>query len=176
MKYVPTRRTLTNAVTGDVKADDIPECRDRQRRLTWMAEQGVVVEALDAALTAFNRWLEEEWGFCSAASPIYGSPLLNLTDMDWAISELERVLARGAKLVHLRPGPVAGQRSPADPAHDPFWARCAEAGIPVDFHLGNSGDSAYYSALWGKTPNPPNHRFSPFQRACAARRTGPTAY
>jgi predicted TIM-barrel fold metal-dependent hydrolase len=172
-----------NAVTGDVKADDIPESRDRQRRLKWMAEQGVVgtlmfpttavgvefqlqsdVEALNAALTAFNRWLEDEWGFGSAVSPIYSTPLLNLTDMDWAIAELERVLARGAKLVHLRPGPVAGKRSPADPAHDPFWARCAEAGIPVDFHLGNSGESAYYSALWGETPNPPNHRFSPFQR------------
>jgi predicted TIM-barrel fold metal-dependent hydrolase len=172
-----------DAVTGNVKADDIPESRSRQLRLNWMAEQGVVgtlmfpttavgveyqlqsdVEALNAALTAFNRWLEDEWGFGGAESPIYSAPLLNLTDIDWAVAELERVLARGAKLVHLRPGPVAGKRSPADPAHDPFWSRCAEAGIPVDFHLGNSGESAYYSALWGETANPPQHRFSPFQR------------
>lgn len=172
-----------NAVTGDVRADDIPESRNRQLRLAWMAGQQVVgtlmfpttavgveyqlqsdVEALTASLTAFNRWIEEEWGFGSAESPIYAAPLLNLTDMDWAVKELERVLDRGARLVHLRPGPVAGKRSPADPAHDPFWVRCAEAGIPVDFHLGNSGESDYYSALWGETPNPPNHRFSPFQR------------
>jgi len=172
-----------NAVTGDVRADDIPESRNRQLRLAWMADHQVVgtlmfpttavgveyqlqsdVEALTASLTAFNRWIEEEWGFGSTESPIYSAPLLNLTDMDWAVKELERVLDRGARLVHLRPGPVAGKRSPADPAHDPFWARCAEAGIPVDFHLGNSGESDYYSALWGETPNPPNHRFSPFQR------------
>lgn len=172
-----------NAVTGVTKADDIPESRDRSRRLKWMAEQGVAAtlmfptiavgveyqlqrdpEALNATLTAFNRWLEEQWGFGSPDSRIYSAPLLNLTDVDWAVAELERVLDHGAKVVHLRPGPVAGVRSPADPAHDPFWARCAEAGVPVDFHLGNSGETEYYSALWGESPNPPNHRFSPFQR------------
>ncbi|MCX2931796.1 amidohydrolase family protein [Mycobacterium sp. CVI_P3] len=172
-----------DAVTGNVRADDIPESRHRDLRLRWMVEHGVVgtlmfpttavgveyqlqcdVPALNATLTAFNRWIEEEWGFGSPESPIYSAPLLNLTDIDWAVAELERVIAQGAKLVHLRPGPVGGKRSPADPAHDGFWARCAEAEIPVDFHLGNSGESVYYSALWGETPSAPQHRFSPFQR------------
>ena len=65
--------------------------------------------------------------------------------------------------VYLKPGPLPG-RSPADPIHDPFWARCEEAGIPVLFHLGNSGLTEFYSALWGEKPNPPSHRLSPFQR------------
>jgi predicted TIM-barrel fold metal-dependent hydrolase len=47
---------------------------------------------------------------------------------------------------------------------DPFWARCEEANIAVAFHLGNTGESDYYSSLWGEQANPPNHRFSPFQR------------
>jgi predicted TIM-barrel fold metal-dependent hydrolase len=90
--------------------------------------------------------------------------MLSLVDIDWAVSELERVLALGARMVHLRPGPVGGKRSPADPAHDPFWARCQEAGITVAFHLGNTGEADYYSSLWGENPKAPNHRFSPFQR------------
>jgi predicted TIM-barrel fold metal-dependent hydrolase len=183
LKYFKIAAGTGNAVAGNVKADDIPESRSRELRVKWMREQGVSgtlmfptfgvgvehqlqadVEALNAALTAFNRWMEDDWGFGSPDSPIYCAPMLNLTDMAWAVGELERVLDAGARVVHLRPGPVAGTRSPADPAHDAFWARCAEAGVPVDFHLGNSGESEYYSAMWGESPNPPNHRFSPFQR------------
>jgi predicted TIM-barrel fold metal-dependent hydrolase len=41
-----------------------------------------------------------------------------------------------------------GPRPFGHPAHDPFWARCAQAGIPVAFHLGDSGYLTY-SAAWG---------------------------
>lgn len=185
LEYFESGGGTGNALThkGVLSADDLPESRDRERRLAWLKEQKVDatllfptsavgveyqlqrdVEALNATLTAFNKWLYEDWGFGSTDSPIYSSPLLNLTDIDWAVEELDRVLDQGAKVVHLRPGPVAGKRSPADPLHDPFWARCAEAGVPVDFHLGNSGETDYYSALWGEKSDLPQHRFSPFQR------------
>lgn len=185
LEYFKSGGGTGNALTskGVLSADDLPESRHRDARLAWLKEQGVSgallfpttavgveyqlqrdVEALNAALTAFNKWLAQDWGWGTAESPLYGAALLNLTDMDWAVAELDRVLAEGARVVHLRPGPVAGTRSPADPAHDPFWARCAEAGVPVDFHLGNSGESDYYSTLWGEKGDVPQHRFSPFQR------------
>ena len=39
-------------------------------------------------------------------------------------------------------------RSLGDPLHDPVWARLAEAGVPVGFHLSDSGYLAI-AALWG---------------------------
>ena len=51
-------------------------------------------------------------------------------------------VGRGAKLVLVRPAPVPGvvkPRSLGDPSHDPVWARLAEAGVPVGFHLSDSG-------------------------------------
>ena len=61
------------------------------------------------------------------------------------------MLARGAKMVLVRPAPVPGvvkPRSLGDPLHDPVWARLAEAGVPVGFHLSDSGYLAI-AALWG---------------------------
>ena len=51
----------------------------------------------------------------------------------------------------VRPAPVPGvvkPRSLGDPLHDPVWARLAEAGVPVVFHLSDSGYLAI-AALWG---------------------------
>jgi predicted TIM-barrel fold metal-dependent hydrolase len=51
----------------------------------------------------------------------------------------------------VRPAPVPGAvkpRSLGDPSHDPVWARLAEAGVPVGFHLSDSGYLAI-AALWG---------------------------
>src|ERR1043165_321301 len=84
-----------------------------------------------ANLEAFNRWLAEDWGF-GADGRVIGVPLLSLLDPDLAVAELDRVLAGGARLVPLRPGPIYG-RSPADPIYDPFWSRLEEAGVPVAF-------------------------------------------
>jgi predicted TIM-barrel fold metal-dependent hydrolase len=62
------------------------------------------------------------------------------------------LLERGARVVHVRPAPVptgSGRgRSLGDPLHDPVWARLAEAGVPVAFHLGDSGYNGF-AAAWG---------------------------
>ena len=103
-----------------------PEYQQRSARLAVMDEQGVEsillfptfgvtvehalrgdAEATFAAVSAFNRWLEEDWGF-GADGRIFGVPLLSLVDVDLAVAELERVLARGARMVHLLAGPVNG--------------------------------------------------------------------
>jgi predicted TIM-barrel fold metal-dependent hydrolase len=171
-----------------INAKDHPAFTHRTARLALMDQQGIqaaimlptlggaveedMVHDIDltyASLRAFNRWLEEDWGY-GADGRIYAVPMLSLLDVSQARAELERVLNLGAHLVHLRPGPV-GHRSPADPIFDPFWATAAEAGIPVVFHVSNSGYNHYYGMRWSEDPTNPSHLQSPLQWAlCSTER------
>ena len=109
------------------------------------------VPATMASLTAFNRWLEDDWGY-HYRDRLFAAPMLSLADPQAAQDELDRVLGLGARVVCVRPAPVPGAdgrpRSLGDPAHDPFWARLAEAGVPVAFHLSDSGYNLL-AAAWG---------------------------
>lgn len=165
-----------------INAKDYPAFTNRAARLELMDVQGVEasvmlptlgvaveqdmvddVELTYASLRAFNRWLEEDWGYGDDGR-IFAVPLLSLLDLDEALLELHRVLEAGAHLVHLRPGPVGG-RSPAHPDLDPFWDTVAEAGVGVVFHVSNSGYNAAYGSLWSEDPANPSHRQSPLQWA-----------
>ena len=109
------------------------------------------IEATMASVHAFNHWLDEDWGFDRPDHRIISAPIISLADPEKAVEEVEFVLGRGAKLVLVRPAPVPGvvkPRSLGDPVHDPVWARLAEAGVPVGFHLSDSGYLAI-AALWG---------------------------
>ena len=146
------------------------EYRDRDARVAIADEQGLaaallfptlgcgVEEALRhdipatmASLSAFNRWLEEDWGFCYV-DRLIAVPMLSLADPDAALVELNSLIDRGARMVHVRPAPVPAPnstgRSLGDKLHDPVWARLAEASIPVAFHLGDSGYNSF-AAAWG---------------------------
>ena len=147
-----------------------PEYRDRDTRLSVMDEQGIEKiwlfptlgilyeellkhdpEAVAITFTAFNRWLDEDWG-CSYRDRIFAAPYLSLCDVDWAVRELEWALDNDARVVVLRPAApttVTGQLPPADPAFDPFWARVNEAGITVVVHAGDSGYSSQGYAVDG---------------------------
>jgi predicted TIM-barrel fold metal-dependent hydrolase len=109
------------------------------------------IPATMATLRAFNRWLDEDWGF-SYRDRIIAVPMLSLADPEGALVEVDWLLERGARIVHVRPAPVPTAngrgRSLGDPAHDPVWARLAEASVPVAFHLGDSGYEAFAGA-WG---------------------------
>jgi predicted TIM-barrel fold metal-dependent hydrolase len=122
------------------------------------------VEQMYANVHAFNRWLNEDWGF-NHRDRIYAPPLLSLLDCDRAVAELEWVLAEGARIISLRPGPAFG-RSPADPHFDRFWALLNEAKVPVAFHIGESGYNETMSVHWGEESNPSSHRQSAFQWSC----------
>jgi predicted TIM-barrel fold metal-dependent hydrolase len=160
-----------------INALAVPEFVDRRARVATMDAQnveaclilpttGVGVEpqlretphVLYPSLRAFNRWLEEDWGF-GADGRVYGAPLLSLFDRDEALVELGRLLQRGARFAVLTAGPIAG-RSPADPYFDPFWARCEEAGLNVVYHIGRTPFSEMYNPPWGLRPHPPSHRHS----------------
>lgn len=148
-----------------------PEYRDRDARIRTMDEQGLdavllfptlgcgVEQALRhdipatmASLHAFNRWLEDDWGYFYQER-ILAAPMISLADPAAALAEIDRTLDLGARVVHVRPAPVpTGSdkgRSLGDKAHDPVWARLAEAGVPVAFHLGDSGYNAMIGASWG---------------------------
>jgi predicted TIM-barrel fold metal-dependent hydrolase len=107
-------------------------------------------EAALAAFRAFNRWMDEDWGF-AYKNRIFAAPYISLIDPANAVAELEFGLSRGARVVVMRSAPIFDgrtSRSLGDPIYDPFWARAAEAGITVAFHSGDSGYNAYADA-WG---------------------------
>jgi predicted TIM-barrel fold metal-dependent hydrolase len=147
-----------------------PEYQNRDARITVMDTQGIEtvfmlptfgcgveealkhdIEATMASVHAFNLWLDEDWGFERPDHRIVAAPIISLADRGKALEELDFVLARGAKLVLVRPAPVPGvpkPRSLGDPVHDPVWARLAEAKVPVGFHLSDSGYQ-HIAAMWG---------------------------
>jgi len=164
------------------KENMLPAYQNRDARLTLMDEQGIEAAILlpslavciehpirhdaelsAAVLRAFNRWLEDDWGY-AYQNRIFAVPLLSLLDVDEAVRELERVLDAGARLIHLKCGPVEG-RSPADPHFDAFWARVNEARVPVVFHIGDAGYNELFGTAWGEDPNVSVRRQSAFQWA-----------
>jgi predicted TIM-barrel fold metal-dependent hydrolase len=112
------------------------------------------VAATMATVSAFNRWLEEDWGFFYQ-DRLIAVPMLSLADPEAALAEVDTLIERGARIVHVRPAPVPGangtSRSLGHKSHDQVWARLAEASLPVAFHLGDSGYNAF-TAAWGGSP------------------------
>jgi predicted TIM-barrel fold metal-dependent hydrolase len=108
-------------------------------------------EALCGAFSAFNRWLDDDWGFAHR-DRLYSAAMLSLVDVDWALRELDWLLAKDVRVLCLRAAPVpgaAGSYSPGDPRFDRFWARVNEAGVLVAFHGGDHGYERY-AADWGE--------------------------
>jgi predicted TIM-barrel fold metal-dependent hydrolase len=160
-----------------------PAYRDRDARLALMDRQqiegaiflptlGVGMEqalihdppALCAAFRAFNRWLDDDWGFAYRGR-IFAAPVIPFADPANAVRELEWALARDARFVLLLPGPIVVNgvgRSPADTVYDPFWARVNEAGVTVLYHGGDSRYSSYL-ADWGEKTETEAFRQNPFR-------------
>jgi len=150
------------------------EYRDRDARVATLDEQGVAAcwmfptlgmvyeellkddpEAVCVQFRAFNRWVEEDWGFAHR-DRIFAAPYLTLADVGWACEELEWALDRGARTIVMRPAApttAAGQLPPTDRSFDPFWARVDEAGITVVVHAGDSGYGSNGYAAEGFTAN-----------------------
>jgi predicted TIM-barrel fold metal-dependent hydrolase len=149
-----------------------PEYRDRDLRIAKLDEQGVeqtwlipsmglgIEEMLQedpesaiAIFRAYNRWLDEDWGYDRDGRIITG-PMITLIDATAAEEELDRVLALGARMIIMKAGPVASpygrSPSPADPKYDRFWAKVAESGTLVAIHAGDAGYTKYL-ADWGES-------------------------
>ena len=115
-----------------------PEYMDRDARIARLDEQrldaawlfptqGVLYEEplkkdLDAVITtftAFNRWLEEDWGL-TYKDRLYAAPYISLCDVEWACKELEWALERDARMVVMRPSAVFTRNGPRNPGHTDF--------------------------------------------------------
>src|SRR6478609_8016736 len=102
-----------------------PPYRDREARVRQLDEQGLAgallfptlgvgmqealrrdVPALHAAFEAFNRWLDEDWGFDRGDGRLYAAPMITLADAAKAEAEVARVLDAGARVLVTIPGPV----------------------------------------------------------------------
>ncbi|MCX4091589.1 amidohydrolase family protein [Nocardia sp. alder85J] len=147
-----------------------PEYRDRDARLALMDRQGMDgaiflptlgvgmeqylthdIPALTATFRAFNRWLDEDWGF-AYRERIFAAPYITLSDPAGAVRELEWVLERDARFVVMVGGPVhtaVGDRAPGDPMFDGFWQLADDSGITVIYH---GGETAYtrIQSYWGE--------------------------
>jgi predicted TIM-barrel fold metal-dependent hydrolase len=167
---------------------DRPEYRDRDKRLSLMDKQNIEAcfmlptlgvgmeaaleedpEAFTAAFTAFNRWLNEDWGF-DYKGRIFAPPYISLADPDWAIEELEHAIAQNARAVLMRPGPVAPRkefRSLGHPLHEPFWKRLNESGLALVIHGGDSSYKAYEN-LWGLTEDTQSFKVPILKRLLSA--------
>ena len=161
-----------------------PEYRDRDAKVDLLTKQnldgcllfptlGVGMEsalendlpALQAAFSAFNRWLSEDWGF-SYEERLFAAPYVTLSNVQHAIAELEFALDNDARVINLRASAVTtedGQKNPADTDFDDFWSRVNEAGITVAFH---AGDAAYnfMFAHWGLSTEFEAFRYDPLKR------------
>jgi len=165
--------------TEVIDAHDHPPMMRRGARLALLDEQGVEaclvfptvgvavehemhddVEALYANLRSFNRWLEEDWGY-GRDGRIFSAPMISLVDPDEAVAETKRVLEAGARILHLKRGPLYG-RSSGDPSLDGFWGLVQEAGVPVAFHTGDAGYHELWATAWGEPARPPLQYTSPF--------------
>ena len=178
--------TDIRAAFGDLeRIEDRPEYRDRDARIARMDAQGLDgcflfptlgvgmeealahdVDALYASFRAFNRWLEDDWGY-AYQDRIFAAPMLSLSDPAQAEAELARVLDAGARIVCLRAAPIrtsSGGRSPGAPEFARFWGLVAEAGVTVGYH---SGDSGYgrYADDWGAGGEMEAFRFDPVPHA-----------
>jgi predicted TIM-barrel fold metal-dependent hydrolase len=94
---------------------------------------------------SFNEWLHDEWTF-DYDGRIFATPVVNPCIPERGVAELDWLLDRGAKVVLMRPAPVAGHggpRSPFLPEFDPFWARVADSGVLVTLHASDSGYQRY---------------------------------
>ncbi len=70
--------------------------------------------------------------------------LLNLTTIEGAIAEAERVASGGARAVFIQDAIPPGGYSPAAPEVDRLWAVLAEAGLPAAFHIG--GQQGFFAS------------------------------
>ncbi len=159
-----------------------PEYTNRDARIQRMDQQGLAgvwlfptlgvlyeelllgdPEALAVQFRAFNRWLEEDWGF-AYQNRIFAAPYISLTDVDFACEELDWALEKGARLIVMRPAAAftaGGPLSPADKHFDPFWAKVNEAGICTVVHAGDSGYTTHGYAQDGFSAGAVNNSFAP---------------
>ena len=152
------------AATGSFTADDRPRALDligvasqlvfntfHNRRLhDW--EHGGDLDLAYGAARAHNRGMVE---FCSVDERLLSTCYVPLVDFDRAAAMAEEAIGMGAAALLVASGCPAGH-SPTHRSLDPVWARAQEAGIPVVFHVGGTGDLIDPDYFRNGLPIPPD--------------------
>jgi predicted TIM-barrel fold metal-dependent hydrolase len=137
----------------DMGAMKDPGYRDPTARLAAMDRDGVQAEVLYSEVSAFRHFglVQGDWKPISRAftdelaefaahdpdrlAVSYQVPLI---DIDYAVSEVLRLAALGARSVHLPNFPSElGLPDYHQPHYDPLWAVLSETGLSISHHLGN---------------------------------------
>jgi predicted TIM-barrel fold metal-dependent hydrolase len=152
------------AATGSFVADDRPRALDllgfssqlvfntfHNRRLhDW--EHGGDLELAYGVARAHNRGMVE---FCSVDARLLPSCYVPLADFERAAAMADEAIATGAAALLVASGCPKGH-SPSHRSLDPVWARAEEAGIPVVFHVGGTGDLVDHAYFLNGLPIPPD--------------------
>lgn len=152
------------AATGSFLAEDRPRALDllgfssqlvfntfHNRRLhDW--EHGGDLDLAYGTARAHNRGMVE---FCSVDERLLASCYVPLVDLDRAAAMADEAIGMGAAALLVASGCPPGH-SPSHVGLDPVWARAQEAGIPIVFHVGGTGDLIDPAYFRNGLPVPPD--------------------
>jgi uncharacterized protein len=152
------------AATGSFIPEDRPRALDllgfstqlvfntfHNRRLHDWEHAGDVEFAYGVA-RAHNRGMVE---FCSIDRRLLSTCYVPLVDFERAAAMADEALEMGAAALLVASGCPPGH-SPSHIALDPVWARAQEAGVPVVFHVGGTGDLIDRNYFRNGLPIPPD--------------------
>lgn len=152
------------AATGSFIADDRPRALDllgfssqlvfntfHNSRLHRWEHTGDLDLAYGTA-TAHNRGMVE---FCSVDARLLPTCYVPLVDFERAAAAADEAIAMGAAALLVASGCPAGH-SPSHRSLDPVWAKAQDAGIPVVFHVGGTGDLIDPNYFVNGLPVPPD--------------------
>ena len=154
------------AATGSFIAEDRPRVLDligvasqlvfntfHNRRLRNWEHSGDLDLAYGAA-RAHNRGMVE---FCSVDPRLIPSLYVPLVDFERAAATADEALelSNGACALLVASGCPPGH-SPSHVALDPVWAKAEEAGVPIVFHVGGTGDLIDPAYFENGLPIPPD--------------------
>ncbi|MEN9506893.1 MAG: hypothetical protein RI958_2819, partial [Actinomycetota bacterium] len=152
------------AATGSFLADDRGRALDllgfssqlmfntfHNRRLRdW--EHGGDLDLAYGAARAHNRGMVE---FCSADPRLLPTCYVPLVDFDRSAAMAREAIELGASALLVASSCPPGH-SPSHRSLDPVWAQAEEAGIPVVFHVGGTGDLIDPAYFRNGLPIPPD--------------------
>ena len=152
------------AATGAFIADDRPRALDllgfssqllfntfHNRRLHDWEHRDDLDFAYGTA-RAHNRGMLE---FCSVDARLLPSCYVPLVDFDRAKAMARESIAGGAAALLVASG-CPPRHSPSHRALDPVWAQAQDAGIPIVFHVGGTGDLIEPGYFHNGLPIPPD--------------------
>jgi len=140
---------------------------DPSLRVAWMDQRGIAHQNVISgagytlaraisdpdlgrrALEAVNTWMAEHASGCS--SRIHPVTSLRFDDLDWVVTELTRMRARGSRAFLVSSEPVDGV-PPNHPDFDRVWAAAADLGMIAHLHVGMSPSLVHPG--WANTDDP----------------------